>query len=102
MSRELVVGVVGLVLLLVLLGPAEHGLLKLMDRHLNRSRRVIRAFLFLAGVAAWAYLSYVPLYQFNRQWWFISFLIVAGVWKLVVDVLIFGVQNAKDSVKPTS
>ena len=101
MSSDLVVGLVGLVLLLVLLGPAERGLLKLTHRHLNRSRRVIRAFMFLAGVSAWAYSSYVPLYEFSRQWWFISFLIVAGVWKLVVDVLIFGARDAKDSAKPT-
>lgn len=102
MSRDLLVGLVGLLLLLVLLGPAERLLLKLTHRHLNRSLRVIRAFAFLAGVATWGYLSYAPLYELSRQWWFFSFLIVAGAWKLVVDVLIFGARDAKDSAKPGS
>lgn len=102
MSRDLVVGLLGLVLLLALLGPAEGALLRFTRRHLNRSRRVVRAFLFLAGVAAWGYFSYAPLYRSSRQWWFFSFLIVAGLWKLIVDVLIFGVRDPLDSAKPDS
>ena len=102
MSIDLVFGLLGMVLLLVLLALAERALMNLTRRHLDRSRRVIRSIVFLAGVAAWAYASYVPLYRFGRQWWFISFLVVTGLWKLVVDVLIFGVPNPPDSAKPTS
>lgn len=100
---NLAVGLVGVVLLLVLLVQAERALKALTRRHLDRSRRVIRAFMFLAGTAAWAYASYAPLYLSGRQWWwFASFLVVAGVWKLVVDILIFGVPDRPDSAKPMS
>lgn len=99
----LVMGLGGIVLLLVLLVQAERALKALTRRHLDRSRRVTRSVVFLAGAAAWAFASYAPLYRSGRQWWwFASFLIVAGVWKLVVDVLIFGVPDRPDSSKPTS
>jgi hypothetical protein len=98
--RNLIVGLIGLFLLIVLLVPAEHALLNLTHRRLDRSRRVVRAAVFLAGVCAWAYASYGPLYQLASQWWFISFLVVAGVWKLVVDVLIFGAPDRPASGKP--
>ncbi|HTW75988.1 MAG TPA: hypothetical protein VMD56_13835 [Steroidobacteraceae bacterium] len=101
MSSDLWVGIVGLVLLLALLPAAEHALKKLTRRHLDRRRRVIRAFLFLIGVAAWAAVSYEAWFGRSRQGWFISFLIVAGAWKLVVDVLIFGVRDPPDSTTPT-
>jgi hypothetical protein len=96
MLSKLVVGLVGTVLLFVLLVPAERELKKLTRRHLDRSRRVIRSVVFLAGVAAWAYASYVPLYRFGAEWWFMSFLVVVGLWKLVGDVLIFGVPDRPD------
>lgn len=100
---NLVLGLVGMVLLLVLLVQAERVLKARTRRHLDRSRRVIRSVVFLAGAAAWAYASYAPLYRSGRQWWwFASFLVAAGVWKLVVDVLIFGVRDRPDSAKPTS
>ncbi len=57
MSSNLVVGLVGAVLLIVLLVPAERELKKLTRRHLDHSRRVIRSVVFLAGAAAWAYAS---------------------------------------------
>jgi hypothetical protein len=100
MFGNLAVGLVGLVLLLVLLVPAERALLNVTRRRLDRRRRVPRALLFLVGVASWGYVSYAPLYGSAGRWWFISFLVVAGVWKLVVDVLIFGVPDRADSAKP--
>lgn len=103
MWNNLVLGLVGVVLLLVLLVQAERALKALTRRRLDRNRRVIRSGVFLAGTAVWAYASYAPLYRSGRQWlWFASFLIVAGVWKLVVDVLIFGVPDLSDPAKPTS
>jgi cytochrome c oxidase assembly factor CtaG len=100
---KLVVGLVGMVLLLVLLVQAERALIVRTRRRLDRSRRALRSFVFLVGVAAWAYASYAPLYLSGRQWWwFASFLVVAGVWKLVVDILIFGVPDRPDSAKPMS
>lgn len=102
MWSDLAVGIVGTVLFLVLLAQAERALKALTRRHLDRSRRVIRSGVFLAGAGAWAYASYVPLYRFGSEWWwFAGFLVVAGVWKLVVDVLIFGVPDRPDSAKPT-
>jgi hypothetical protein len=98
-SRQLVWGIVALVLFIVLLAPAEHNLLRVTKRRLDRKRRVIRAFLFLAGVGAWAYVSYLRMYSSSSGWWFISFLIVAGIWKLIVDVLIFGVSERAHSSK---
>jgi hypothetical protein len=93
MWMNLVVGLAGSVLLVVLLVLAERELKKMMRRHLDRSRRFIRSVVYLAGVAAWAYASYAPLHRFGGLWWFMSFLVVSGLWKLVVDVLIFGVPD---------
>ena len=93
MARELIWGIVALVAFIALLAPAEHALLNATRRRLDRSRRVIRAIVFLAGIGAWAYLSYLKWYQTASEWWFIGFLIVAALWKLIVDVLIFGVSD---------
>jgi hypothetical protein len=98
-SRQLVWGIVALVLFIALLAPAEHTLLRVTGRRLDRSRRVVRSFLFLAGVGAWAYVSYLRMYSNSSSLWFISFLIVAGIWKLIVDVLIFGVSERTHSSK---
>lgn len=102
MSRDLVLGLIGIVLFLVLLAPTERALLNLTRRHLDRRRRVIRSIVFLAGMAAWAYLTYQPLYRLSRVWWFVGFLVVAGLWKLVVDVLIFGAPDRPGSAAPGS
>ncbi len=99
MSSNLIVGLVGLLLLLVLLAPAERALLSLTRRRLDRSRRVVRSIVFLVGIFAWGYATYVPFYRVAAQWWFIGFLIVAGVWKLVVDVLLFGAPDRPESGK---
>lgn len=93
MSRELIWGIVALVLFIALLAPAEHALLNVTRRRLDRSRRVIRSIVFLVGIGTWAYLSYLQWYQTASEWWFIGFLVMAGVWKLIVDVLIFGVSD---------
>jgi hypothetical protein len=96
--------VVGLVVLwLVVLLPAEAALLKLTRRRLDlrSSRRVIRSLVFLAGVAAFVYAFYEPLYRSGRQWWIICFFVVSGLWKLLVDVLIVGVPDRTDSSKPS-
>ncbi len=93
MSRELIWGIVALVLFIVLLAPAEHALLNVTRRRLDRRRRVIRSMVFLLGIGIWAYLSYLKWYQTASEWWFIGFLIVAGLWKLIVDVLIFGLSE---------
>lgn len=90
MSGTLVINVIALVLLLVLLAAAEHALLTLTRRQLDRSRRVIRAIAFLLGMGAWGLISYFFIFTAGGEWWFISFLAAAGIWKLVVDVLIFG------------
>ena len=99
MSRDLILGIAALVLFIALLAPAERALLNVLRRRLDRSRRVIRSFLFLVGVGAWAYVSYLKMYGTSSEVWFISFLIVAGVWKLIVDVLIFGVSDPTRSSK---
>ena len=95
MNRDLIWGIVALVLFIVILAPAEHALLNVTRRRLDRSRRVLRALLFLVGVGAWAYVSYLRIYPSSSAWWFIGFLIVAGLWKLIVDVLIFGISERK-------
>jgi hypothetical protein len=93
MSVTLVINVIALILLLVLLAAAERALIKLTRRHLDRSRRVIRAIVFLLGIGGWGWISYFRLFPAGGEWWFVSFLVVAGVWKLLVDVLIFGVPE---------
>ena len=90
MSGTLVIDVIALVLLLVLLAAAERALLTLTRRHLDRSRRVIRAICFLVGMGAWGLISYFFIFPTGGQWWFTCFLAAAGIWKLIVDVLIFG------------
>lgn len=97
MNRDLIWGIVALVLFIVILAPAEHALLNVTRRRLDRSRRVPRAFFFLVGVGAWAYVSYLRIYPSSSEWWYIGFLIVAGVWKLIVDVLIFGISDRAHS-----
>lgn len=97
MNRDLLWGLVALVLFIVILAPAERALLNLTRRRLDRSRRVIRSLLFLVGMGAWAYVSYIKVYRTSSEWWFIGFLIVAGLWKLIVDVLIFGVHDRAHS-----
>lgn len=99
MTKELLWGIAALVLFIALLAPAEHALLNAMRRRLDRSRRVIRSMLFLLGVGAWGYVSYLRMYGNSSELWFISFLIVAGVWKLIVDVLIFGFSDPARSSK---
>ena len=99
MSKELIWGIVALVLFIALLAPAEQALLNVTGRRLDRRRRVIRSIVYLLGIGAWAYLSYLKWYQTASEWWFIGFLIVACLWKLIVDVFIFGVS---DQAPPSS
>jgi hypothetical protein len=103
MSSSLVVYLVVTVLWVALLLPAERALLNLTRRHLDLrwSRRVIRSVAFFAGVAAFIYVFYEPLYRCGKQWWFISFFVVASLWKLLLDVLIVGVPDRSDSSKPS-
>ena len=93
MSKSLLIAIGALVLLLAGLGPAERALMRWTGRRLDRSRRVLRAFVFLFGIAAWGYGSYLRLYPISSNAWFFIFLLVAGLWKLIVDVLIFGVPD---------
>ena len=93
MSKELILAVVGLVLFIALLSQAERALLQVMQRRLDRSRRVIRALLFLVGILAWGYGSSLLWYRSASGWWFVIFLVVAGAWKLIIDVLVFGVPD---------
>lgn len=93
MSKDLIWGIVALVLFIALLAPSEYALLNVTRRRLDRSRRFIRSIVFLVGIGTWAFFSYVRWYRTSSEWWFIGFLIVAGLWKLTVDVLIFGVSD---------
>jgi hypothetical protein len=91
------------VLWVVLLLPAERALLNLTRRRLDLrfGRRAIRSFVFAAGVAAFSYAFYEPLSRSGRHWWLISLFVVAGLWKLLLDVLIVGVPDRTDSSKPS-
>lgn len=100
MSRDLILGIVALVLFIVILAPAERALLNVTRRRLDRRRRVVRAMLFLVGMGAWAYVTYIKVYPSSSEWWFFGFLIVAGLWKLTIDVLIFGVPDRARSSGP--
>ena len=87
------------VLWVALLLPAERALLSVTRRRLDLrfSRRVVRSVVFVAGVAAFVYAFYGPLYRSGRHWWYISFFVAAGLWKLLLDVLIVGVPDRTDS-----
>jgi Na+-driven multidrug efflux pump len=97
MSGSLVINVMALVLMLVLLAAAEQALKRLTGRRLDRSRRVLRAIVYLAGVCAWALVSYLGIFRGAGEWWFVSFLAVAGLWKLIVDLFIFGAPQRSSS-----
>lgn len=103
MSNSLAMYLAITVLWLVVLVPAERALLNFTRRRLElrASRRVIRSVVFVAGVAAFCYAFYEPLNRSGKQWWYISFFVVAGLWKLLADVLIVGVPDRTDSSKPS-
>ena len=100
-SLAMYLGITALWVMLLL--PAERALLYLTRRRLDlrAGRRAIRSVVFVVGVAAFCYAFYEPLYRSGKQWWFISFFVVAGLWKLLVDVLIVGVPDRTDSSKPS-